>query len=71
MRPLSLPGHQMGRQEGPGTQKYKSNYVLSSGDSVVRRAHEDSAYCSFVIQAKVGHAVTVLSKVLVCRQLSF
>lgn len=69
MRPLSLPGHQMGRQENPGTQKYKSNYVLNSGDSVIRRAREDSAYFSFVIQAKVGHTVTMLSKVLVCRQL--
>jgi hypothetical protein len=46
---LSLSGHEMGRQEGRGTQKYRSNYVLSSGDSVVRTAREDSAYISLVI----------------------
>lgn len=71
MKPLSLPGYQMGRQEDPGTQKYKNSYVLNSGDSVVKRTHEDSAYSSFVIQAKVGHTVPMLSKVLVCGQLSF
>lgn len=69
MRPLPLPGCRTGQQEAPGTQKYGSSSVLGPGDSVVRKSREDTAHFSFVIQAKVGHTVPMLPKVLVCGEL--